>query len=165
MPEPAQPDLAASRRPDIPSVPGCDATVPDPGTVQNGQLDGAHLCPIGDGHKLRPDAAAAFLALDAAYHDATGERLCVTDSYRSLGAQIELAARKPGLAATPGTSRHGWGLAVDIGCGVNTFDGEPHKWLVRRAETFGWTNPEWARESGSKPEPWHWEFEPGLLDG
>lgn len=164
MPEPADLELTADGRPDIPPVPGCDASLPDPVIAQNGQLDEAHLCPIGDGHRLRPDAAAAFLALDAAYHNATGDRLCVTDSYRSLGAQISLAARKPGLAARPGTSEHGWGRAVDIGCGVNTFDGAPHKWLARRGERFGWVNPEWAREGGSKPEPWHWEFDTALLD-
>jgi len=132
-------------------------------TVANGQLDGAQLCPIGNGHKLRPDAAAAFLALDAAYHNATDERLCVTDSYRSLGAQIALRARKPGLAARPGTSEHGWGLALDIGCGVNTYEGDAHQWLVDHAGAYGWVNPGWAQADGSKPEPWHWEFKPELL--
>jgi hypothetical protein len=162
LPEPPEPGEPGGRL-DIPPVPGCEATVPVAMTLVNGLLDVAHLCQIGDGHQLRPDAAAAFLALDAAYHNATGARLCVTDSYRSLAAQVSLRARKPRLAALPGTSEHGWGLALDIGCGVNTYHGDAHKWLVEHAGAYGWVNPGWAQADGSKPEPWHWEFKPELL--
>ncbi|TDD69547.1 hypothetical protein E1262_12550 [Jiangella aurantiaca] len=145
----------------FPPVPGCDATIPG-GDVANGELGDEHLCGIGSGQQLRPDAAASFVALDAFYRAETGEGLieCVTDSYRSYEAQVDVAERKPGLAAVPGTSEHGWGLAVDVGCGANSFDGALYDWLDDNAGEFGWDNPDWARPGGSTPEPWHWEFTP-----
>jgi hypothetical protein len=30
--------------------------------------------------------------------------------------------------------------------------------MKANAGTFGWVHPDWAEPSGSKPEPWHWEF-------
>ena len=120
----------------------------------NGFLPPEALCPltIGGGHRLRADAAAAFNAL-------TTERpLCVTDSYRSYGAQVDVYARKPGLAAVPGTSNHGLGLAVDLCGGVETLGTEAHEWMKANAPRFGWVHPAWAQPGGSRPEPWHWEF-------
>ncbi|WP_199521204.1 M15 family metallopeptidase [Jiangella anatolica] len=145
----------------FPPVAGCDATLPGD-DVANGELGDEHLCAIGSGQRLRPDAAASFVALDAFYRAETGEGLieCVTDSYRSYEAQVDVADRKPGLAAEPGTSEHGWGLAVDVGCGANSFDGALYDWLDDNADEFGWENPDWARPGGSTPEPWHWEFTP-----
>ncbi|HSK28167.1 MAG TPA: M15 family metallopeptidase [Jiangellales bacterium] len=144
----------------LPPVPGCDAAVPEDGAVANGRLGDAHLCPVGDGHRLRPDAAAAYLALAAAYQAALGSAPCLTDSYRSLSAQQDLAERKPRLAARPGTSEHGWGMAVDLGCGVESYRSAEHRWLVDHAPAYGWVNPGWARPGGSRPEPWHWEYVP-----
>ncbi|WP_053206204.1 M15 family metallopeptidase [Jiangella muralis] len=145
----------------FPPIAGCDATVPGD-DVGNGELGDDHLCGIGSGQQLRPDAAASFVALDAFYRAETGEGLisCVTDSYRSYEAQVDVADRKPGLAAEPGTSEHGWGLAVDVGCGANSFDGALYDWLDDNAGDFGWDNPGWAQPGGSTPEPWHWEFSP-----
>lgn len=148
----------------FPRVPDCDATVAGKGTVANGQLAReAHLCPVGDDHLLRPDAAAAFLAMNEAYRDDTGSDLCITDSYRTLDEQYSLKARKPYLAARPGTSNHGWGLALDLSCGAQTYGGAAYKWLDQHGAHYGWVNPAWARPGGSKPEPWHWEYDPGLL--
>ena len=154
------PEVAA-----IPPVPGCDATVPDEGDIANGRLGDDHLCDIGSGHELRPDAAAAFLALDAAYQADTGDGLleCVTDSYRSYDEQVELKARKPYLAAQPGTSNHGWGLALDLACGADSYGSDVYAWLDDNGDELGWGNPDWARAGGSKPEPWHWEFDSDLL--
>lgn len=148
----------------FPPVEGCTATIPGDG-VGNGELGDEHLCAIGEGQLLRPDAAASFVALDAVYRAETGEGLiaCVTDSYRSYDAQVDVYDRKPGLAAVPGTSEHGWGLAVDIGCGANSFGGALYDWLDAKADDFGWDNPAWARPGGSTPEPWHWEFDPDSL--
>ena len=52
---------------------------------------------------------------------------------------------KPGNAplACPGTSNHGWGLAVDV---ANVTKALP--WLLERAPAFGWS---WELQS----EPWH----------
>jgi D-alanyl-D-alanine carboxypeptidase len=126
----------------------------------NGQLPVEALCalPGPDGHQLRPDAARALVTLGAAYAAELGEPLCLTDSYRSLGSQQALAARKPGLAARPGTSEHGWGLAVDVGCGAESYDTPQNAWLVDNAGRFGWGQPAWAQKGGARQEPWHWEY-------
>jgi D-alanyl-D-alanine carboxypeptidase len=140
------------------SVPGCDPTAIDVGAA-NGRLDTSHLCELwGTGHLLRADAAVALARLAFAYRTHFRESLVITDSYRSYGAQARLAARKPGLAARPGTSEHGWGLAVDFGGGVEAAD-EHYAWLLENAPAFGWDNPAWARKGGSGPyEPWHFEY-------
>jgi hypothetical protein len=126
----------------------------------NGQLPATALCPLPEqaGHTLRPDAARGLVQLAAAYEQWFTAPLCVTDSYRSLGSQQSLAARKPGLAARPGTSEHGWGLAADLGCGVEDYDTPQHRWMAANAAQFGWGQPDWAKKGGARQEPWHWEY-------
>ena len=122
--------------------------------LANGFLPAEALCPldIGGGHRLQADAAKAFNRL-------TNKReLCVTDSYRSYAAQVSVFARKPGLAAVPGTSNHGLGLAVDLCGGVERFGSEAYEWMKANAPKFGFVHPSWAEPGGSKPEPWHWEY-------
>lgn len=120
----------------------------------NGFLPAEALCPLTGfpGHRLRADAAAAFNAMAA-----TGP-LCITDSYRSYGAQVDVFARKPDLAAVPGTSNHGLGIAIDFGCGAERFGSDAYLWLKANGPIFGWTHPAWAEPGGGRPEPWHWEF-------
>jgi zinc D-Ala-D-Ala carboxypeptidase len=117
----------------------------------NGRLPRELLTPIGIGqHRLWAPAAQQFTAMRTAAAQ-QGVSISVTDSYRSYDSQVELAARKGlsqngGLAAVPGTSEHGWGLAVDMdvnGVGMN--------WLKANGATYGWVQP-------STREPWHWEF-------
>jgi LAS superfamily LD-carboxypeptidase LdcB len=96
--------------------------------------------------------------MDAAYRAAFGRPLCITDSYRSLGAQIAAFYSKPALAAVPGTSNHGWALAVDLCDGINVFGTPQWTWMRQHAGRFGFVQPEWAGPSGDKPEPWHWEY-------
>lgn len=126
----------------------------------NGQLPLDALCPLyGTPDKaLRADAAHAFEALSQAFQAEFGTPLAVTDAYRSLAEQIDVKARKPGLAAAPGTSRHGLGLAVDLGGGVQDAGSVQHAWLDRNAALFGFINPAWAQGSPGPFEPWHWEF-------
>jgi hypothetical protein len=130
----------------------------------NGQIPAALLCPLwgSPGNMLRTDAATAFNAMSKAYAARFGHPICVTDSYRSYAAQVDVRARKPTLAAVPGTSNHGWGLAVDLCDGVQTFGSPTHEWLRSAAPVFGWFHPAWAEPTGSKPEPWHFEFSPQL---
>ena len=133
----------------------------------NGLLPDGVLCDVGgavDGAgapttlDLRCDAAAGFAELAQRFTAAFGRPPCVTDSYRSYGAQVSVYARKPGLAAVPGTSNHGLGLAVDL-CGPESqFGTAEHGWLLAEAGASGWELPEWASQGGSRPEPWHWEF-------
>jgi LAS superfamily LD-carboxypeptidase LdcB len=129
------------------------------GGFPNGVLPTGALCPLSaPGHLLRCDAAAAFDAMSAAYRKAFGRALCVTDSYRSYGAQVAVYQTKPTLAAVPGTSNHGWGLALDLCGGVERFGTAQHTWMKKYAGRFGWVHPGWAGPGGSKPEAWHWEF-------
>lgn len=126
----------------------------------NGNFDPGSLCPLwsAPGQVLRADAAAAFNRLSR-YHAATvGGPLCVTDSYRSYSAQVAVYAQKPGLAAVPGTSEHGWGLAVDLCGGAESFGSASYDWLKANSTRFEFVHPGWAEAGGGRPEPWHWEF-------
>ncbi len=149
---------AASRTIERTALPGCSGDAPS-GDAQNGQLPDEWMCKIGvGGHQLRADAAVAFAQMNAAYKADTGKELEVTDSYRPIGSQQAVAASKPGLAAKPGTSMHGWGIAIDFGGGTETASGQQYEWLVANAGEYGWENPDWAKSS--KYEPWHWEYVP-----
>lgn len=127
---------------------------------QNGRIPDAALCEIGfaPGHRLRSDAALALERLDRAYESAWGSHICITDSYRDYPTQVRLRAEKGRWAAVPGTSNHGWGQAVDLCGGIQSFGAAQHRWMQVHAPGFGWVHPSWAGPSGSLPEPWHWEF-------
>lgn len=144
-------------------LPDCTATVPA-APPANGRLGDDDLCSIGDGHRLRADAAATYVAMNAAYAAVFGEPISITDSYRSYGSQQSLSWQKPNLAARPGTSNHGWGVAVDVFGGIDDYGSDRHAWLTDHGPSYGWFNPQWAQAGGSRPEPWHWEFDPALLD-
>ncbi|WP_084040043.1 M15 family metallopeptidase [Demequina sp. NBRC 110053] len=119
----------------------------------NGRLARDSLCDVdfADGHRLQCDAAAALEAADAAYHAESGRHLVMTDSYRTYASQVVTKARKPSTAARPGTSNHGWGMAVDL-------DHPSATWLAANGADYGWIHPTWARAGGSRPEWWHLEF-------
>jgi zinc D-Ala-D-Ala carboxypeptidase len=150
---------AVSRSKVRPVLPGCDGHVSDY-SYANGQVPSDELCALtfAPGHHLRADAAVSLAMLNIAYRSRFGHNLCLTDSYRTLASQASLAARKPGLAARPGKSEHGMGLAVDFCGGVQTYRSERYDWMRANAPTFGWANPEWAIPPSSREEPWHWEY-------
>ena len=118
---------------------------------QNGQIPISALTPIEKGsHFMRKDAANAWKAMNrAAKRD--GVQLVLTDSYRTYDSQVDLKKRKPTLAATPGTSNHGWGIAND----VNVNDPKVHEWLKQNGAKFGYQQP-------MDYEPWHWEYHGGF---
>jgi D-alanyl-D-alanine carboxypeptidase len=152
----------ASRAAERSKIPGCS---PKDGykNYPNGLVPRDALCPLPQpGHRLRADAAIAFWQFNDAFVAAFGRPICMTDSYRSLAVQRDLYIRKPGLAAVPGTSNHGWGLAVDLCGGAEVYGTTVYRWLDEHGDEFGWDNPSWARRSGSKPEAWHWEYVPGV---
>lgn len=126
----------------------------------NGLLPQAYLCPLPNtkGHQLRADAAIAFAAMNEAYRKRFGRPLCVTSSYRSLGAQQAVYYQRPGLAAIPGKSNHGFGLAVDLCGGVEVFRSPQFNWMEANSKKFGFIHPDWAYRSPF--EPWHWEYDP-----
>ncbi len=126
----------------------------------NGRIPAGVLCGLdfAPGQRLRCDAADQLERLDTAYRAQFGTDIPITDSYRPYDAQVRVKAEKGWLAATPGYSNHGWGLAVDLGSPISTGASAPYLWLRLHSPDYGWDNPSWARLDGSKPEPWHFEF-------
>lgn len=142
------------------ALPGCDGSVRAAG--DNGLLATKDLCTLWDGRtQMRADAAVALAELNEAHVARFGTDLCLTSGYRTLQQQRAVKAQKGGLAATPGKSNHGWGLAMDF-CSIQT-SGARWTWLNDNGPTFGWEQPNWAVRGGSGPyEPWHWEYTKGV---
>jgi cell wall-associated NlpC family hydrolase len=129
------------------------------GGYPNGLIPPSAMCPLGAaGHRLRCDAAAAYRAMSAAFAADMGGPICITDSYRTYASQVDLYGRKPALAAVPGTSNHGWGLAVDLCGGIERFGTPAYQWMVANAGRFGYLHPTWADPGNGREEPWHWEY-------
>lgn len=117
--------------------------------ASNGRLPKSDLAPIPGG-ELRKDAAAAWNApggpADAGLRP-TGSR----SSYRTYGEQVQLYNELgPGMAAVPGTSNHGLGIAVDLA--------EPWmwEWMAEHGAKYGW------RKTEAFHEPWHWNYVGGV---
>lgn len=119
----------------------------------NGRVPLEALAPVGTtGHRLWAPAAANLEALIA---DArrSGIAVGITDSYRPLEVQERLAREKGlykngGLAAVPGTSNHGWGIATDL-----DLDPAAQQWMRANASRYGFVED-------VPREPWHWTFRP-----
>jgi len=129
----------------------------------NGQIPREVLCDVAfDADTLlRCDAADALEQLNAAYRRHFGQNLSVTSSYRDYDGQVEARKVRGGLAATPGTSNHGRGLAADLdGFGdVGQFDTPSYIWMTANAGAYGWIHPSYMGPGGPGPlEPWHWEY-------
>lgn len=127
-------------------------------TYPNGKLPDSELWSIPDGGWLRHDAARAYTAMCNQMHAKGVAPPGVADSYRPLGHPGDLAkgiwsqwAAKErqlqggNLAATPGQSNHGWGLAIDSEDPVD---------LERFGAPFGWQK----RWSDAPSESWHYKF-------
>lgn len=138
----------------------------------NGKLHPSLLDPVDGGEVLHHLAARSWAALRAAAaHD--GVRVAVgADAYRPYETQERIfraryrqanawrpGARRwdgawwvklPGVAAAaiPGTSNHGWGLAVDVD-DSETENTPACRWLRMYAAGFGWS-------AEIQSEPWHW---------
>jgi len=132
----------------------CDLGTKVKGT--NGRLTQSSLCGLWQrGESLQPEAAIALNQLNKTYKAVFGRNICLDDSYRTLDEQYGTRAARGNMAARPGTSMHGWGLAVDI-C-KSALKGASGDWIRANATIWGWVNPPWAKTS--KFEPWHWEYE------
>jgi hypothetical protein len=119
----------------------------------NGRVPESALTPItGSSERMWAPAAENLNALLADAKKA-GVSISVTDGYRDYDSQVRLADQKGlysqgGLAANPGTSQHGWGLAVDLG-----LDATSQAWMRQHAKEYGFVE-------NVPREPWHWEFAP-----
>lgn len=110
------------------------------------------------GDFMRADAAAAFDAMAAAFRAHFGYGIVVLEAYRSYVTQKNLRdlylTGRGNIAATPGTSVHGWGLAVDLASGINTFGTPQYNWMKANATRFGFDNDRGIIDR----EAWHWEY-------
>lgn len=123
----------------------------------NGLLPSEALCALYDDKFLRADAAVDFLELNVKYIERFGENMCINSAYRDLPNQHRVYAEQPpGFAAVPGTSNHGLGQAIDLGCGIQNFRSERWNWMEENGADHGWIHPAWAKSSPF--EPWHWEY-------
>jgi len=140
-----------------------------PFTALNGHLPASVLVylswPEASRLRLRADAAASATQLAAAFRARFGRPLYVSDAYRTFEQQQVLKIQKGSFAATPGTSNHGLGVALDLASNINVDGSAEHRWMEANGPTFGWINPAWAVDfnpANGEHEPWHWEFYPEL---
>ncbi len=153
-----------------PTGPSVDGPGPGAwGGHANGLIPATALCPIPwqANRMLRCDAVAQLALLNAQYRTDLGHDLSVNEAYRDLTTQEHYwtCGCTTGPAARPGTSNHGWALAIDInGTSGNGSSYEARKttavyqWMAANAPTFGF------RENVSIREAWHWEYH-GRWDG
>lgn len=137
------------------------------GDGSNGRLPESALTPTswgrdsqGTRYYLRTDATAALERLNQAFRAEFGHDLDLDLTYRDYETQVAMREALGPIAAVPGTSRHGTGLALDVPelpCEYG-WDTDQREWLVEHGPAYGWVSPRWARENGSNPEYWHYEF-------
>lgn len=156
-------------------------------SYRNGQLPDEALSEVGHKGRLEATAARAWRALCAAakeagfeltytyggtfrpyddqealflrrYMDRYDPSLVATQGVRHWQGKKWWRRQKVAAAAVPGTSNHGWGLAVDAALGSHPSEAKPITpalpWLVENAERFGFS---WELQS----EPWHIRYVAG----
>ena len=112
----------------------------------------------GGRYGLTVPASNAFTALENAYRQRFGSGFTVNSGFRSYQEQqvaYQKMLRGGPKAATPGTSPHGHGVAVDLGGPIQNTGSAQHAWLRANAAQFGWY---WVGQRYG--EPWHWEYRP-----
>jgi hypothetical protein len=144
--------------------------------VYNGSIPQALLGVTGQGTVVIKDIIPGWNQLENAFNAHFGFQISVAgvaSGIRSYDKQVRTkdrnkAAGTPEYAATPGRSRHGWGLAIDWKVcnlqgkriwGKQRYRSATYKWMKEHAPRFGFHNPPWALEGAAGPdEPWHFEF-------
>jgi LAS superfamily LD-carboxypeptidase LdcB len=107
-----------------------------------------------------------------------GNYAYINSAFRTYEVQERLKKEKGDNAATPGTSRHGWGIAIDfqffrkngeiihnyVNKIPNVVEGydfsinESIVWLLENSYTYGWIIPEELRDDTGTEEFWHFEY-------
>ena len=144
--------------------------------VKNGEIpmDLLGKVVIGkSGYLLEKHAAVKFGALSVAFKAQFGKDFVISGPYRTIKVSNDIfdwdyfnkfgKGRKKGTnggtaAAKPGTSKHGWGQAMDLGGFGNGPGNAYFDWMEINARKYGWINPAWAKKEGAGHEPWHWEY-------
>ena len=139
--------------------------------VLNGELP-KNLVKKALGFELETHAANKLLELNVKYKEKFGTNIPIGGANRSFEVQNAIfdwpfyertkKGRKKGTnggvaAAKPGTSQHGWGLAIDCS-GLGDKGSPKFDWMDANAPKYGWVNPGWAKKGGAGHEPWHWEY-------
>jgi LAS superfamily LD-carboxypeptidase LdcB len=165
---------------------GASAPPKPPGSTKgekNGRLDTKKLSPIDSSYgsgMLHIEAAKMYNKL-LAKAKKDGVKWSVSSTYRDYAGQVACYAKYgSGSAAKPGSSPHGWGLAIDFGeiCGVQQNKANElgvnraspaaakytrshskiYNWLSKNGPTFGWYNPYRLADGTGMDEAWHWEY-------
>lgn len=142
--------------------------------IKNGEIPSDLLAKVDfGGYLLEKHAAAKFSALNKAFKEKFGKNFTISGPYRPFNVGNNIfdwdyfnrtgKGRKKGTnggvaAAKPGTSKHGWGQAMDIGGFGNGPGNQYFDWMEQNARRYGWINPAWAKKAGAGYEPWHWEY-------
>lgn len=151
---------------------------------ENGKLPSSLLVPCGVSKFLMVPPAARSMAAMVAAANADNIQVRATGTYRSYEAQValflarysvrEITGRptkkwngvtywqrpRTAMAAVPGTSNHGLGLAIDFAeelngkPGVESVSDRFVRWLVKNAATYGFS-------AEAQSEPWHWRYVAG----
>ena len=127
-------------------------------TYPNGMLPDSALCALGaqwPGQKVLCGVDDKFAALNNAFKQQFGTDMIVKDSYLTLDQQKQC---KGATCATPGSSQNGCGVAIDFGGDVAKVGTAEYTWVEANAVMYGWIEPDWASQGGSKPDPGHWEY-------
>lgn len=173
-PEPTQPDAASQFTPReaLDAAEAVKGELPQkvtedfgsPATYSNGRIPPSLLCRIpsfAPPQFLRCDAARPWNAMNKAARQLYGVNIapCAGScAYRNLANQYRVRAEACGrgrcyMAAVPGTSNHGLGVAVDLGDGGR---GRMRAAIDRIGARFGWAK----RCSDAGWEPWHIKYNP-----
>jgi LAS superfamily LD-carboxypeptidase LdcB len=119
--------------------------------------------------KLHPSAAKAYSQWAKAAKSA-GYNWTVSSAYRDFAKQASLGKGK--TVASPGSSPHGWGGALDFselykavgGSGNPAINSSArqtnalYKWMAENGPKFGWYNPYRLADGSGTDEVWHWEY-------
>jgi hypothetical protein len=163
---------------------GATATAlsPPPGlprNLKNGYIPANVLAPIGGNMLLHKEAAVQFAKLKA-HAQKDKVRFVISSAYRAYADQVRLFKQYgPTSAASPGSSVHGWGCAIDFGeiaadcrirgagkggrtataVNIAVRQSNPiYRWLSVYGPKYGWYNPYRLCDNRGNDEAWHWEY-------
>ena len=162
-PAPAPPAAKPSVLVWVTSIPTAD------GDGSNGHMPASAMClvpwgtdTLGSPQYLRCDAEAALTRMNEAFRAQFGASIALDLTYRSYDEQVKMRATLGPIAAKPGTSNHGLGLALDVPEQPDVYGfGTPrYEWLLANGPSFGWDAPASARQGAAYPEYWHIEYHP-----
>jgi hypothetical protein len=142
------------------------------GIITNGEIPSELLFPVSIGNStvyFEENAAKSWDKLVKLYKQSHGGKcFTVNEGYRPYTNTVEYyedsVHKKKKTAAAPGTSQHGWGLALDIDMTQDLYD-----WLKKNGKSLNIIHPSWASVNKSNKktqetkinnmfESWHWEY-------